>query len=90
MANLALTYKDLGRWAEAEELDLEVIEARRRLLGNEHPQTLSSMHNLAFTLKGQGRDSDALALMEECVLTRKRVFGSEHPRTVNSCAALES
>jgi hypothetical protein len=31
-------------------LEVEVLEARRRLLGVEHPSTLTSMANLAFTL----------------------------------------
>jgi len=31
-----------------------VLEARARLLGKEHPDTLTSMHNLAGTLYAQG------------------------------------
>ena len=39
MANLASTYRDLGRWKEAEELKVQVMKIRKRLLGEEHPST---------------------------------------------------
>ncbi|KAF2187933.1 hypothetical protein K469DRAFT_769813, partial [Zopfia rhizophila CBS 207.26] len=68
MNNLALTYKDQGRWKEAEVLQVQVMEAskaeelevhvlriRKRVLGADHPSTLSSMANLASTYWNQGR-----------------------------------
>jgi len=36
MANLASTYRNLGQWEEAEELEVQVMETRRRVLGEEH------------------------------------------------------
>ncbi|KAH8758834.1 hypothetical protein BGZ57DRAFT_907136 [Hyaloscypha finlandica] len=33
MANLAATYRDQGRWKEAEDLDVQVIETRKRVSG---------------------------------------------------------
>jgi hypothetical protein len=33
MANLASTYRNQGRWKEAEELDVQVMETRKRVLG---------------------------------------------------------
>jgi hypothetical protein len=71
MANLASTYRNQGRWKEAEELEVQVMETSLRMLGQEHPSTLTSMNNLAFTWKSQGRDYDALELMRECFLLRK-------------------
>jgi hypothetical protein len=38
-----------GRWKEAEEMDVKVMEANSRMLGEEHPDTLSAMANLALT-----------------------------------------
>jgi len=49
MANLASTYCYQGRWTEAEKLEVHVMEARSRVLGAEHPDTLTSMGNLAST-----------------------------------------
>jgi hypothetical protein len=55
MANLALTYRNQGRWKEAEALEVQVMETRKRVLGQEHPDTLTSMANLASTYRNQGR-----------------------------------
>jgi hypothetical protein len=35
MGNLALTYQNQGRWTEAKELKVQVMETRKRILGNE-------------------------------------------------------
>jgi Tetratricopeptide repeat len=42
MGNLALTYKNKGRWDEALELLRECVTMRRKVLGANHPYTLSS------------------------------------------------
>jgi hypothetical protein len=49
MSMVALVYNLKGRWKEAEELFVQVMETRTRALGSEHPDTLSNMNNLAFT-----------------------------------------
>lgn len=38
-----------GWWKEAEELGIQVIEICKRVLGEEHPETLTNMANLART-----------------------------------------
>jgi hypothetical protein len=64
------------------------METSLRVLGEEHPDTLTIMNNLAFTFKGQGRNEEAIALMKDCVQILKRVLGPEHPSTTSSQAAL--
>jgi Tetratricopeptide repeat len=66
MANLASTYRNQGRWKEAEKLEAQVMEMRKRVLGEEHPDTLTSMNNLAFTWKGKGHNDKAISLTEKC------------------------
>jgi hypothetical protein len=39
MANLASTYRDQGRWEEAEKLEVQVMETRNTKLGEDHPDT---------------------------------------------------
>jgi hypothetical protein len=51
MPMLASTYRNQGRWKEAEELDVQVMEMRKRVLREEHLDMLTSMNNLSFTLK---------------------------------------
>ena len=59
MANLASTYRNKGRWKEAEELFVQVIKTSVRVLGREHLDTLISMANLASTYRNQGRWKEA-------------------------------
>ena len=40
-------------------------KSRQRTLGDEHPNTLSSMNNLAQTYRALGRTKDAAALHEK-------------------------
>ena len=54
MANLALTYRNQGQWSKAEELKVQVIETPKRMLGQEHPDTLTSMANVALMYRNQG------------------------------------
>jgi len=54
VANLASTYRNQGRWKEAEELEVQVMETSLWVLGVEHPSTLTSMNNLALTYGNQG------------------------------------
>jgi len=55
MSNLASTFRNQGRWKEAEELEVQVMETRKRVLGQEHPDMLTSMNNLAEVLRDQGK-----------------------------------
>jgi hypothetical protein len=61
-----------------------VLEISKRVLGPEHPDTLTSMHNLAFIWNEQGRQAEGLKLIEECVLLRTRILGTGHPNTLDS------
>ncbi|KAF1810813.1 HET-domain-containing protein [Eremomyces bilateralis CBS 781.70] len=86
MANLASTYRNQGRWKEAEELQAE----GKRVLGAEHPDTLTSMANLASTYRGQGRWKEAEELQADELNICSRVLGAEHPSTLTSMANLTS
>jgi hypothetical protein len=60
------------------------------VLGDKHPDTLSSIANLAFTLQSQARHDEAFALMERCSQLREQVLGEQHPDTQSSLDALSS
>ncbi|OLN81555.1 Kinesin light chain 1 [Colletotrichum chlorophyti] len=79
-----------GARKEAEELQLRVIEINKRVLGEEHPDTLMSMHNLACTWKAQARWEDAIGLLQGCLRHREDVLGMAHPDTMSSASALAS
>ncbi|KAF2465662.1 uncharacterized protein BDR25DRAFT_202783, partial [Lindgomyces ingoldianus] len=61
-----------------------VMETRKRVLGEDHPDTLTSMSNLASTWKSQGCAKQAIGLMSECVLIRQRKLGANRPYTTPS------
>ncbi|GKZ63602.1 hypothetical protein AnigIFM49718_001524, partial [Aspergillus niger] len=82
-------YSD-GRWKEAEELGVQVLELRKRVLEPDHPSTLASMADLASTYWNQGRWKEAEELELQVLELRKRVLGSEHPSTLTSMANLAS
>jgi len=56
-----------------------MLEARKRVLGPEHPDTLINIANLALTYMDRGRWGEAEELGKEVLETRKRVLGLQHP-----------
>ena len=61
-----------------------------RVLGAEHPDTLTGMANLASTYRNQGLWKEAEELFVQVIETRKRVLGAEHPDTLTSMNNLAS
>ena len=47
MNNLGGLYLDRAQYDQAKTLFARVLEIRRRMLGDEHPDTLTSMNNLS-------------------------------------------
>jgi hypothetical protein len=70
-----------GDRAGARRLQEQVLEARRRVLGEEHLGTLWAMNNLAETLRRQG-DPAGVRLMEQALAAMRRLLGEEHPATL--------
>ena len=72
MANIAVTYCNQGKWIEAEQLEVQVMDMRKKLLGAEHPDTLTSMANLTVIYQNQGWFNEAEQLDVEVIDIRKR------------------
>jgi hypothetical protein len=66
------------------------METSLRVLGQEHPDTLTSMNNLAWTLKSQGRNDEALELITKCVQLSTQKLGANHPNINGRTSAIES
>lgn len=73
-----------GKWRAAEELVVKVIEASSRVLGEEHPDTISAMANLATTYCSQGRWKEAEELDVKVLVSSSRVLGEDHPDTITA------
>jgi len=59
-------------------------DERRRLLGPEHPDTLTSMSDLAVMLRALGDAAGAAQLDRQVLEGRRRVLGEEHLDTLQS------
>jgi hypothetical protein len=53
--NFMLVLSESGYWKEAEKLQIQVMEMRKRVLGSKHPHTLKTMGNLASIRDGGRR-----------------------------------
>ena len=78
MGNLALTYRQQGKTAEAAALQEQVLEKSQRILGGDHPDTLTAMGNLALTYWQQGKTAETAALEEQVLekTRRSRITGN--------------
>ncbi|VUC29568.1 unnamed protein product [Clonostachys rosea] len=90
MINLALVYSNQGRWKEAEKLLMQVMKTFKIKLGEDHPNTLTSMNNLASVLWNQGRWKEAEKLEVQVIETRKMKLGADHPSILVSMNNLAS
>jgi tetratricopeptide (TPR) repeat protein len=79
-----------GLYASSQKLLERVIEALRRILGEEHPDTLTSLGNLAGVLEALGDLEGARGLYEQVLQGSLRVLGEEHLGTLRAMNNLAS
>lgn len=65
-----------------------MIESRKKKLGEDHPDTLSSTANLAFTWKSAGRKATAINLLRIRIAKQQLIIGPGHPHTVSNSNTL--
>lgn len=76
-----MVYQRQGRHKEAEALCVQVVGARKRVLGEDDVDTLHSMQNLARIYRRQGRHKEAETLLAQVVKAKKNV---SHTRVTSS------
>ena len=69
-------------------MDADTLARRRRVLGDDHAQTLASALNLASDLRRLGEVEAARALDADTLARLRRVLGDDHPRTLTSASNL--
>ena len=79
--NLALLYQDKGDYDKVLPLLEQTLAVRERVLGVEHPDTLSSRNNLAMLYQDKGDYDKALPLLEQTLKVCEKTFGLKHPNT---------
>ena len=88
MAKVASYLGQIGNYAEARALQQQVLEARKRVLGGEHPDTLTARANLARWTGEAGDAAGARDQYAALLPIRQRVSGPGHPRTLTVRANL--
>ena len=79
---LADAHRDLGQYDTALPLYQRCLEARERLLGPEHPDTLTTVGNLAGLFQDKGDYEQAEAFYTRDLEASERLLGPEHPSTL--------
>ena len=74
MSNLAAALSGQGKYVEAEQMQRQTLELRRKVLGREHPHTLTSMSDLAAALSGQGKYVEAEQMHRQTPELRRAPF----------------
>ncbi|MBS0191964.1 MAG: tetratricopeptide repeat protein [Phycisphaerales bacterium] len=87
---IADRYGDLSMYAEAFPLQESALATRRRLLGNDHPETLTSINNMAILLQWWGKLKEAEPYLRECLERKRRVYGDDKEETIIAIANLGS
>jgi hypothetical protein len=61
-----------------------LLPDRRRVLGNDDPHTLRTVHILARNLAAMDETDEAIALLKELIPVRERILGSGHSHTARA------
>ncbi len=81
---LATRYQELGLYEAAMPLQKHALATRRRVLGEEHKDTMTSINNLGELLYMQEKPNEAEPYIREALEKRRRVLGEEHKDTLMS------
>uniref|UniRef100_UPI002025011E tetratricopeptide repeat protein n=1 Tax=Frankia sp. CiP1_Cm_nod2 TaxID=2897161 RepID=UPI002025011E len=73
-----------GQPGQAMALLQRALTLDERLLGPDHPDTLTSRNNLAYAYESAGRAAEAIDLYERTLPDMLRILGPDHPDTLTS------
>ncbi|MCB1073700.1 MAG: tetratricopeptide repeat protein, partial [Chlamydiia bacterium] len=68
-----------GKYPLSEKFSRKVLELRRSLLGDNHPDVATSLNNVGSTLEALGKHQEALTYQMQALELRKSLFGDNHP-----------
>lgn len=88
MGNLTGTFRTLGRYDEAEPLQVQVLESRKEVFGERHPETISAISNLADGVRHLGLHGDAEALEIQALQLKNEIHGLKHQDTTITMESL--
>ena len=84
LSRLGYLLRDKGDYVAAERSYREALEGRRRVLGDDHRDTLLSISDMGILLSSMGKHEEALPYFREALGVSRRVVGDDHPDTLTS------
>ncbi|KAL9591591.1 MAG: hypothetical protein Q9179_007568 [Wetmoreana sp. 5 TL-2023] len=90
LSNAAWYAAEQGSYDDAEQMNRRALDSREKMLGKEHPNTLTSVSNLASVLRCQGKYEEAEQMNRRALDGKEKVLGEEHPDTLTSVNNLAS
>ncbi|KAK3174783.1 hypothetical protein OEA41_002029 [Lepraria neglecta] len=78
----------VGRWSDVFLIRIFLLKHSQRVLGEEHPDTLTAMNNLANSLSEKGRLDETASMSQQVLEKRRRILGEEHPDTIRAISNL--
>jgi eukaryotic-like serine/threonine-protein kinase len=88
MDTIGLVYQALGLYSRAQPLLTRALDTRRAVLGENNPDTLSSMTHLAALEEAEGLLPEAEKLERAVVERGRTVLGRDHPATLTAMKVL--
>ncbi|KZZ95532.1 Tetratricopeptide-like helical [Moelleriella libera RCEF 2490] len=90
LARIGRCQESLGQHLAAEGATRQAFSLREKVLGPEHPSTMTSMNNLAVALYWQGKYTEAELMHRQKLALTEKVLGPEHRDTLTSISNLAS
>ena len=84
LQSVADTVRGLGLLDLATEPQNTALALRREILGDEHPDTVSSINSTGLLLQAQGKLTESEPYLREALESRRRALGDDHPDTLTS------
>jgi tetratricopeptide (TPR) repeat protein len=85
---LASRYGQLGLYDVAFSLQDQVLSTRRRVLGDDHLETVRSMEAMGLLQQYRGKLPEAEGLLRQVLEWRRRVLGDDHSDTLSAMSNL--
>jgi CHAT domain-containing protein/Tfp pilus assembly protein PilF len=79
LGNLAVSYKRIGQYADAEKLQLQALAMRERVLGPDHKDVALGLNNLGVVYADQDRWDDAEEAQRRSLAIWEKVSGPDNP-----------
>ena len=86
--NLASTFRDMGRYAEAKHSYQRAAEIFAKALGPDHPMVAYPLAGLGTTLMYLNKPQEGLAALTRALTIRRNALGPDHPEVAQSLLAL--